>query len=376
MPLSLGTAKATPGKLTYGVYDFVAHPTGGRDQLPVIIAQGDPHGPVFWLTSGIHGPEHAGLQVIHLLLTRELAKQLHGTIISIPALCPGGLLTRQREPYYHTGDPNRLFPDGRSPQPTDPDDDPPSTLEVAYTGLFDELKASAHYMVDLHNAGIGSLSFVFRDRVFYRADQSQKKNKAARLAAEKLDQQLGEMCAAYGHSVVNELPPQKYLAAKLHRSTTAAAVNVAHIPALTMELGTGLMPDPNYVRAAVTGLKNILRWAGMLPGEREPITGVKVVAPGFPCRRRRTPRVSQPCIVRHLVEAGDTVNVGDPIAEVRDIWGRPVAEKILQSDYEGWIIGRSQGIIYYPGHEVVGMAIRDDLPTVMPYPESFFEAPG
>src|SRR5262245_46717271 len=151
MPLSLGTAKASPGKLTYGTFDLVEHPTGGVDQLPVVIAQGNPRGPVFWLTAGIPGNEHAGLQVLHLLVTPELARQLHGTIVCIPALNPAGLRTMQRQAYYHRGDPNRLFPDGK-PRSTDPDMDPPSALELAYGRLFDEIRQTADFWIDLHNA--------------------------------------------------------------------------------------------------------------------------------------------------------------------------------------------------------------------------------
>ena len=67
MKLQLGTARATAGKLSYGTWDLVEHPTGGQDRLPVIIAQGNPKGKVFWLTAGIHGNEHSGLQALHLL---------------------------------------------------------------------------------------------------------------------------------------------------------------------------------------------------------------------------------------------------------------------------------------------------------------------
>jgi predicted deacylase len=374
MILTIGTARAKPGRITYGTFDLVDHPTGGSDQLPVVIAQGDPAGPVFWLTAGIHGVEHAGVLVIHQLLTPALAKALHGTVVAIPVLNPAGLRTMRREAYYYEGDPNRLFPEGRKPpsQP-DPDADPPSALEKAYGRLFDEIKATGHYMVDLHNAWTNSVSFVFRDRLFYRNDGPAAKRKAAKAAAEKLDRRMAEMCAAYGHSVVNEMPPAPYLEQRLHRSTTSAAANVAHIPAFTAELSTGHMPDPAVVVAAGTGMRNVFRWAQMLEGSMEPIAGIKVVKPGFPCRRRPTPRVNQACIVRHLVEPGDLVRKGDPIAELRDVWGRPVGDKVLRSDYDGWVIGRTQGIAYYPGTEVCAMAIRDDLPTVQPYPTNYWK---
>jgi len=373
MRLHIGTARPQAGKLTYGTFDLFEHPTGGKDALPVVIAQGDPSGPTFWLTAGIHGPEHVGLQVIHQLLTRELIKRLHGTIIAIPALCPGGLLTKQRHPYYHDGDPNRLFPDGK-PRQEDLDENPPSVLELAYARLFDVIRGTEPVgWIDLHNAWTNSVSFIFRDRVLYRDDGSARETKQRKGEADKLDGLLSQMCEAYGHPVVNESPPKHYLAQKLHRSTTASAVSVARFPALTMELGTGLMPDPDIVRASQVGLRNVFRWAGMLEGEREPITGIKLPRPGYPCRHRDTPRVSVPCIVRHLVEPGDIVKTGDDVGEVRDIWGRPVGEKVLKSVYDGWVMGRHHGIVQYPGSPLYCMAIRDELPTVMPYPAGFWE---
>src|SRR5262249_26091649 len=128
MPLTLGTARAAAGRVVYGTFDLVSHPTGGVERLPVVLAQGSSRGPVFWLTAGIPGNEHAGLNVLHLLVTRELAKGLHGTIVCIPALNPAALRTMKREAYYHRGDPNRLFPDGKSQKLPKRDADPPSAL--------------------------------------------------------------------------------------------------------------------------------------------------------------------------------------------------------------------------------------------------------
>jgi len=348
---------------------------GGRDALPVIIAQGDPKGPVFWVVAGIHGPEHAGIQVIHQLLTRELVRDLHGTLIALPALNPAGLRTMQRQAYYHDGDPNRLWPNGK-PKPTqpDPDEDPPSSLELTYARLFEAMRANCDGLVDLHNAWTGSVSFVFRDRVFYRNDGPAAARKAEQAAAKRVDKLMAEMCAAYGHPIVQEMPPKKYLARKLERSTTAAAGNLLRIPALTMELGTGHMPDPAIVRAAVAGLRNIMRWAKLLPGAAEPITGIPQPQPGFACRRIGAPRTTAACIVRHLLQPGDLVHKGQPVAEVRDIWGRPTAEKIITSAYDGWVIARSHGIVYYPGTDVYGLAVRDTLPTVQAFPKDYFKA--
>jgi predicted deacylase len=116
-----------------------------------------------------------------------------------------------------------------------------------------------------------------------------------------------------------------------------------------------------------------MRWAGMLDDAYEPIEGIPVVDPGFPVRRRGTPRVEEVCVVLHLLQPGDLVQKGDPVAEVRDVWGRPLGDGVLRAAYDGFVVGRSHGIYYYPGDPVFGMAIRDEAALVAPYPESYFE---
>jgi predicted deacylase len=365
MPISLGTAQAEPGKITYGEFPLVQHPIGGADALPVIIAQGNHDGPVFWLTAGIHGIEHAGLQVIHRLITPELLADLHGTIVAIPGLNPAGLRTLQRRAYYHDGDPNRLFPDGRTPKP-DLDKTPPSALEQAYARLFDEIKKSANYFFDLHCISIGSLSFVFRDRVLYR-----KGDDAARQRAEATNSQMEAMAQAYGHTKTADFALGKYIDEKLHRSTTASVAILAGIPSLTAELSSSYTPAKATVNASLAGLRNVLRWADMLDGEPEPITGIKIVDPGFPTRRRSVARVTEACIVHHLVEPGDLVKIGDPLVETHDAWGRMLG--ILTSDYEGFVISCPTGILYYPGESSMLLAIRDEEPLVGEYPENYFD---
>ncbi len=370
-PITVGTAEARPGTIQYGRWEALEHPTGHGEFLPVVIAQGTEAGPCLWLTAGIHGPEHTGPAILYKLVTQELVGQLRGTIVAIPALNPAGLRTMSREPYHARKDPNRLWPDGKPARPPDPDKDAPSSLEAAYRKLFEVIVATADYLIDYHNAWTGSISFAFRDRLMYRADQELEKNRAE---AEGLAAKQDEMLRAYGHTIINEFPAEKYIDENLHRSTSGAALLVGKIPSFTVELGTGHMPDPAIIAASAAGTRNVMRWAGMLGDrESEPISGVKVVDPGYPVRRRNTPRARQPCVLLHLVEAGDLLQPGDAVAEVRDVWGRPLGDGVIQSEHEGFVIGREHGIYYYPGDPVLGMAIRDDAPVVAPYPEEYYK---
>lgn len=367
---SFGTAQARPGRIEVGEWEAFDHPTGHTEFFPVIIAQGKEEGPCLWLTAGIHGPEHAGPAVIYKLITETLAERMRGTIIAIPALNPVGLRSMKREPYHDTKDPNRLWPDGRPKKGQDPDLDPPSSLELAYLRLYEAMAASADYMIDFHAAWTGSIPFAFRDRLLYRVDGDAKKNKEK---AETLSERQAELLRAFGHTIILEMPIDKLLDDDLHRSTSASLLYLAGVPAFTVELGTGYSPDPNIVQAATAGTRNLMRYIGMLPGDAEPIEGIPVVDLGYPVRRCETPRVKQACVVLHLVESGELVKAGTPVAEIRDIWGRPVGDGILRSDYEGFVIGRQHGIYYYPGQAVLSMAIPNDAPLVTPYPQDYFK---
>lgn len=368
--ITLGTAVSEPGSVQYGRWDAFTHPTGLVEFLPVVIAQGKTEGACLWLTAAIHGVEHTGPWVIHELINEELVKNLHGTIVAIPSLCPVGLRVNEYVPYIVEKNPNRLWPEDKpKPATRDPDKRPPYPLESAYERLFAEITASADFLIDYHNASIGSMPFAFRDRVLYRADENQEVNRAD---AEQLANRLDEMLKAFGFTIITEFPAEKYIDEDLHRSTSGAALLKGHIPAFTVELGGGQMPDKTIVDAAVAGTRNVLRWAGMLSGEMEPITGITTNEPGFPVRSSASLRMPCAGIAVHLKEAGDLVAPEEPVALLRDIWGRPLPESPLLAEHEGFILGRSHGIFFDQGETIFHMAIRDDQPLIGPYPEDFF----
>ena len=365
MPASIqiGTAHSQPGHITYGAFDAVKLPTGETDAFPVIIAQGAESGPVLWLTANIHGSEYDGLAAIHHLLVPELVSQLSGTVVAIPTLSPAGLRTGERSPYYLRGkDPNRLFPGLDSGSSNNSQQ--PSALENAYARLFERISATADYLIDLHDFGIDAIPFAFRDPVFYRTSRE-------KTVAQKLQQTIGAMLDALGLTVVNEYVSDEYLKLNLHRSVSGAALNTARIPAVTIEIGGQGMVNMTHVRAVAAGIRNVMRWAGMLPGPREEIAGVPVLDLGYPVRRTTHPRVPQACIVQHLVRPGDVVQAGDPLVRMVDIYGQPVGpdDGLLRSAHDGFVIGLFPGIAFYPNDAVLGLAIRDTSDLIIQLPQ-------
>jgi uncharacterized protein len=363
--IQIGTAYSEPGKLVYGTFDAVPLPTGGSDVFPIIIAQGESDTkPVLWLTANIHGGEYDGVAVIHHLLTPELLGHLNGTIVAIPTLNPAGLRTGERSPYYLNGkDPNRLFP-GLPNVDTPEQSAPPSALEAAFARLFEHIDATADYLIDMHDYGIQAIPFAFRDPVFYREPRD-------RPSAVRLSHGVDSMLTALGLTVVNEYGSGNYLSMSLHRSVSGAALHRARIPAITIEIGGQRVINTAHVGAVVIGIRNVLRWAGMLPGPAEPLPpDVPVLSPGYPIRRTTHPRVMQACIVHHLVRPGDTVYAGMPVARMVDIYGRPVGNDsgLLHSAYDGFVLGLFAGAAFYPNEAILGLAIRDNSELVLPIP--------
>jgi predicted deacylase len=260
----VGTAEGRPGELVYGWFDIAELPTGHVERLPVIIAQGREPGPVFWFTANIHGDELTGMAALHDTIKPELVAELRGTVVAIPTLNPSGLRVEKRKPYFDHNDPNRTFPGyvkpGDDPEELERKRKTPTIYEAAMGRLFIEISESADFLIDLHCYGLQATSFTIRDRVLYREE-------AEKEAAEELYRRTDEMCQAFGLPVVNESTANHYVNAKLHRSTSGAALNEARIPSFTVELGLIGGVDPNALAAAKTGITNVLKWAGMLPGE-------------------------------------------------------------------------------------------------------------
>lgn len=354
--MTIGTAHSQPGQIVYGQFDAVKLPTGGSDFFPVIIAQGHTPGPTLWVTGNIHGNEYNGLATIHHLITTELVERLKGTLVALPTLNPAGLRVDARTPYYSYGkDPNRQFPAISITDENDEATPPPSGMEMAFARLFERIDATADYLIDLHDYGIRAIPFAFRDPIFYREARD-------KVVAQKLLKTVGEMLDALGITVVNEYGSEQYLDMNLHRSVSGATLNRARIPALTIEIGGQGTANQRHVTAVCAGIRNVMRWAGMLDGPREPLTGIPVIDMGHSMRRTTHPRVPEACIVHYLVAPGDIVRAGDPVARMVDIYGRPVGadDGLLRTAHDGFVIGIFPGMVCYPNDAIMGLAIRDD----------------
>lgn len=374
--MRIGSAEARAGEMAFGAIHGLTHFDGTPERLPVIVARGREEGPCLWVTANIHGDEPVGLLAVQQAVTQGLATRLgdlRGTVVAIPSLNPAGLRVSRRQPYYDPAtDPNRAFPDaGRDAVDAadSADEDPPSPYETVGAQIFTLLRESgATAMVDLHAMDIQATPFTIRDHILYRGEER-------RPGAERLAAELDGLARAFGIPVINEYAARRYLRSKLHRSTAGAALHVAGIPAITAELGMGGDVEPGALRAGVAGIHNALVWAKMLSDDPITIDWIPQPDLGYPVRREPHPRAPQAGIVHKLVAPGELVRAGQVVARLHDIWGRPFGpdEGALRAEKDGWVINLRSGAGVYAGQAVMDLAVRDDDPTISPWPEGAAE---
>jgi predicted deacylase len=177
------------------------------------------------------------------------------------------------------------------------------------------------------------------------------------------------MLAAFGMPIINEFPSKEYLKKNLHRSVSGAVINRARKPAFTVELGSHTHIDIAARDGAVVGLRNVMRWAGMLPGEMEVMPAIPMPQVDFPVRRKMHPRVPRSGIVTWLVDTGDIVKAGDAVARLSDVYGRSIGDDdgLLRSEHDGYVVGRLQGSTFYENEPCIWMAVRDDSEMLLPF---------
>lgn len=361
---TLGTATEKAGTLVRGTFELLTLPTGAAETVPVVIAAGRRPGPTFLLTANIHGDEVVGTLVAHRFLEGLNLEKLAGRVVAVPSLNPSGMRALTRFSELQATDPNRKWPSAHPGGDMDWED-PTDWLseytalehaagpqERAWKKLFDALaRMKPDFHIDLHSFTALSMPFSFLDRVFYAGDEK---------SATALFGKAKEMLDAVGFSVFLEASFKNLLKTDMFRTTSGAFLNHLQIPAATIELGMSGQGDFANRAAAVVGLNNLLKWAGMLEGKPEPLKGVPVVHPDKPHRVLQYPYAPVSGIFEPMVLPGTQFKKGDVLGVFRTIAGERIQE--LKAEIPGYMIGWRKGAAFHEGAPLAWVAAEDRMP--------------
>jgi uncharacterized protein len=277
-------------------------------RVPVLVARGAHPGPVFGLTACVHGNELNGIPVIHELFRSLDVTTLRGTVVGVVAVNVPGLHLNQRQ-FIDGTDLNRIMP-GRIPG---------SVAEVYAHRVLTRIVHQFGFLVDLHTASFGRVN-----SLYVRADLTDERTFAmAHLQHPQI----------IVHNAADD------------RTLRGAAMQMG-IPAITVEIGDPQRWQESYTRSALSGVRRVLSWAGLVDGDGDPRPEAPVI-----CRSSQWIYTDRGGLLEVYPSVMQQVREGDRVATVRNAFGDPIRE--YRAHFDGIVVGKSTNPVGYTGARIL-----------------------
>lgn len=278
-------------------------------RVPVLVARGKHPGPVFGITSCIHGNELNGIPVIHELFRSLDPNEIHGTVVGVVALNVPGLHLHQRN-FIDGQDLNRIMPG-----------DPGGNVGQVYAHrILERIVKQFHYLVDLHTASFGRVN-----SLYVRADM---RNAQAAKMAYLLHPEI------IVHNAVTD-------------TTLRGAAMKLGISAITVEIGDPQRWQVKYTRSALAGLKSVLHMAGVLPQAAASTD----LAESVLCKSSAWMFTDRGGLLRVYPGLTDRIRQGDKVATVTNAFGDTIREYVAPAD--GIVVGKSVNPVGQTGARIL-----------------------
>ncbi len=281
----------------------------GAVMIPITMIAGRP-GPTALLTGANHGDEYEG-PVALLELARTLkAEDVSGRVIIVPMMNYPAFLAAKRTSPIDCGNMNRVFPGS-------PDGTPTAKIADYFQRT---LLPMADIVLDIH-AGGKTLDFVPFAAAHALADSEQEARCVAAMRA---------FNAPYS-MILSELDSVGMY------DTAAEDMGKVFV---TTELGGGGSLTAASAAIAKKGVANLLKHAGILEGQPEIGASVDLDTGADGCFTISTSEG----LLEMLVDLGDTVEKGQPIARIHDVKRSGTEPTLFHAGVFGILAGR-----YFPG---------------------------
>ena len=194
-------------------------------------------GPHLTVIAGVHGTEYTSIAAARVLLAELRPAELSGTVTVAPVI---------NLPAFWARTPFVVPLDGKNLNRSFPGDAHGTAAERIAAAVTETLIKGSDYLIDLH---AGDLPEALEPFAMYDASP--------------VEQQARGLALAYG---LGHLVRQSSQGRTVAGTTSAAAADLG-IPAITPESGECGILDQDAVDRHLRGLRNILRYLGIAPGE-------------------------------------------------------------------------------------------------------------
>lgn len=298
--------------------------TGVR--VPLLVARGNEPGPVFGITSTIHGNELNGIPVIHDLFRSLDISKLRGTVVGVVAVNPVGMHNYTRE-FADGSDLNRIMPGVEGG----------SVGQVFAHRLLHRIVRHFDWLVDLHTASFGRVN-----SLYVRADMSHPDTAVM----------------AYLQN------PQILVHNPANDKTLRGAAMAMGIPAITVEIGDPQRWQRRYTANTLRGVCSVLAYAGLLPLVDD---GFEMVEPVL-CHRSFWLYTDRGGLLEVTPRVTDLIAKGQSVATVCNAFGDVI--RTYRAPKDGVVVGHSTNPVGYTGARILhlgelagpehGLIPRDD----------------
>ncbi len=283
---------ANPGQTVKGFIQIGQTPSGPI-QFPLGIINGEQPGPVLCLTAGVHATEYPPIDALMRVIAELKPKALRGTVIVVPVVSLAMFASR-------TGFVSPL--DGLNLNKIAPGKPDGTSSEILAHVLLNEVIGKAQYHIDLHGGDFGEMLLPFAG---YPLTGKTELDREGEAVARVFTPQLISLATETG--TISPFP-----GSLVYEATRRGIVSI-----LAEAGGNGTL-EQGDMRVHLDGIRNVMRYLGMVEGEP------RVAANLLTATDRFLTRATQSGLLRLKVAIGDQVGVGQEVAEICNLFGETV----------------------------------------------------
>jgi predicted deacylase len=311
--VTVGEVSANPGEMKFGNAISIELRDGTPVGLPVIVINGKEAGPKVVITAATHPPELLGVAAVQVVARKVNPQKLKGSLIMFPITNPLGMQFGEYVSPHDGVNMSSAYPGSKTGSPT---------YRLA-NFVWTEAAQGASLVMDFHENAKPCLCFSITDKG----------------SSPDVERKASELADAFGITVIGSgeaeftLPGVK----ATDKSFTGLCMQNG-IPAFTPEFEGGpevwTFREQGNVVVPVRGVMNVLGKLGMVEGNVEPQSGVRVLKGNFVAWG--IAHSNRAGFVDRMVDPGVKISKGTQIARILNAYGEEVESINMPTDGYLW----------------------------------------